>query len=71
MSLIAEIKKDNDLEDKLLATADVIFSTLSVAGRRQMRQTEKVDVLIVDEAGQSIEAETLIPFILQPKNAYW
>jgi superfamily I DNA and/or RNA helicase len=66
-NLILTIRKDKKLEDMLLENADVIFSTLSVAGRKQMRQTKKVDILIVDEAGQSIEAETLIPFILQPK----
>jgi hypothetical protein len=66
-NLIAGVKKEKTIEDTLLVNASVIFSTLSVAGRKQMRQTAKVDVLIVDEAGQSIEAETLIPFILQPK----
>ncbi len=67
VALIAVIKKSKDLEEKLLENADVLFSTLSVTGRKQMRQTKKVDILIVDEAGQSIEAETLIPFILQPR----
>ncbi|MDQ2993655.1 MAG: AAA domain-containing protein [Pseudomonadota bacterium] len=65
--LIATIKSDKDLEEALLANAQVLFSTLSVAGRKQMRKTAKADVLIVDEAGQTVEAEILIPFILQPK----
>ncbi|MBX9587400.1 MAG: AAA family ATPase [Gammaproteobacteria bacterium] len=65
-NLIAAITSEKDLEEKLLGNAEVLFSTLSVIGRKQMRQTKKIDILIVDEAGQSIEAETLIPLVLQP-----
>lgn len=51
----------------MLNRAKVVFCTLSVAGRSMMKNIDDIDVLIVDEAGQSVEAETLIAFSLNPK----
>ncbi len=50
----------------ILASAKVVFCTLSTAGRPSLKnfcaRHRPFDALIVDEAGQSVEAETLIPF---------
>lgn len=57
---LSDSNKD-DVEKKLLASSQVIFATLSVCGRFQMIEgIGQVDALVVDEAGQSVEAETLI-----------
>lgn len=55
------------LEGQLLNNASIIFSTLSVAGRKLLKEMKSVDILIVDEASQALEAEILIPFITNPK----
>lgn len=67
--ILTTLPSKNDIETRLLNQSRIIFSTLSVAGRSQMLDTdvEPVDVLIVDEAGQSVEAETLIAFQHMPK----
>lgn len=54
------------MELELAANAQVIFATLSVCGREIMN-TCRPDVLVVDEAGQAVEAETLIPFQYNPR----
>jgi Mrp family chromosome partitioning ATPase len=60
---------DNDIETALLNRSKVIFATLCVAGRMHMLsyKVDNVDVLVVDEAGQSVEAETLIAFQHMPR----
>jgi senataxin len=55
------------LEGQLLNNASVIFSTLSVAGRKLMKEMNSVDVLIVDEASQALEAEIFIPLVTCPQ----
>ncbi len=55
------------LEPVLLNQANIIFATLSISGRTSFKKTNPVDIVIVDEAGQSVEAETLIPLYLKPK----
>ncbi len=67
--ILAALPSKDAIETTLLNRSKIIFSTLSVAGRSQMLDTEvePVDVLIVDEAGQSVEAETLIAFQHSPK----
>lgn len=56
------------IERSLLSRSKVVFATLSVCGRHNMQQyLDKIDVLIVDEAGQSIEAETMIPLQHNPR----
>jgi dsRNA-specific ribonuclease len=54
------------LEVEVLQHAKVIFSTLCVTGRKAMQNLKSIDILIVDEAGQAVETETLIPFALNP-----
>jgi hypothetical protein len=55
-------------ETDLLSGALVVFATLSICGRKSFKDAiQNIDVLIVDEAGQSIESETLIPFCYQPE----
>jgi flagellar biosynthesis GTPase FlhF len=58
---------EKGLENQLLNQAKVIFATLSVAGRSQLKKMNPVTALIIDEAGQAVEAETLIPFTALPK----
>lgn len=55
------------LEGQLLDCSKIVFSTLSVSGRKSFKEMNPVDVLVVDEAGQSVEAETLIPLVTKPK----
>ncbi len=59
------ISKDQ-LEKYLLDRANIIFSTLITAGRKNMLTMEPVDYLLVDEAAQSVEAATLIPMRFRP-----
>lgn len=55
------------IKNRLLINAKVIFCTLSVAGRRAFNENDiEIASLIVDEAGQALEAETLIPFARKP-----
>lgn len=56
-----------EIESKLLNNATIIFSTLSVSGRQAILEMNDVNTLIVDEAGQSVEAETLIAFQHNPQ----
>ena len=67
--ILSDLPPKEAIETTLLNRSKIIFSTLSVAGRQQMLATDiqPVDVLIVDEAGQSIEAETLIAFQHSPR----
>lgn len=51
---------------EILATADVIFCTLSTAGVSAMKRTKRVDDLFVDEAAAATEPEMYIPFHLGP-----
>jgi hypothetical protein len=51
---------------ELLATAHVIFCTLSTAGVSVMKQTRRIDDLLVDEAAAATEPELCIPFHLKP-----
>jgi hypothetical protein len=51
---------------ELLATAHVIFCTLSTAGVSAMKQTRRIDDLLVDEAAAATEPELCIPFHLKP-----
>lgn len=57
----------SDVVPELLATARVIFCTLSTAGSSILKQTCQVDDLLVDEAAAATEAEICIPFHLRPK----
>ena len=43
------------------ASCDVLFVTLTSAGSAVARAAGSIDVMVIDEAAQAIEAETLIP----------
>lgn len=59
-----------DYLQDLLTHAAVLFSTLSSSGNSVMKSchspSQSIDVLIVDEAGQCLESELLIPFYTNP-----
>ena len=52
---------------ELLATARVVFCTLSTAGASIMKQTKRFDDMLVDEAAAATEPELCIPFHLRPQ----
>ncbi|KAG5180011.1 hypothetical protein JKP88DRAFT_279922 [Tribonema minus] len=50
--------------EKALQSADIVFATLSVCGRYSLAEAltdHPFDVMVVDEAGQALEAEFAIP----------
>ncbi|KAF3902286.1 hypothetical protein ABW21_db0200682 [Orbilia brochopaga] len=49
------------LDREILDKANVVFSTCTAAGSHQIRLFYKAQVVVVDEAGQCSEPETLIP----------
>eukprot|EP00986_Skeletonema_menzelii_P018358 scaffold26630_cov145-Skeletonema_menzelii.AAC.7 len=51
---------------ELLSTARVIFCTLSTAGASILKQTRKIDDILIDEAACATECEIAIPFHLRP-----
>jgi len=54
--------KRKRLEDEILSTADIVFSTLAGAGGKALEKyANSIDFLIVDEACQSSEPTSLIP----------
>lgn len=56
----------NSAIKELLATANVIFCTLSTAGTSFIKQTPGIEDLFVDEAAAASETEISIPFHLLP-----
>jgi senataxin len=52
------------LQAELLNHSQLIFCTLSVSGQQRMKNITSINTLIVDEAGQATEAETLIPLTI-------
>lgn len=63
----AEDSSPKGLEMELLNHSRVIFATLSITGQQRLKTMDDVDTLIIDEAGQAVEAETLIPLRTSPK----
>lgn len=58
----------DSIEIFLLSQSQIIFCTLTTAGRPFLRKhIPGVDVLIIDEAGQATEPELLIPYAFGPK----
>ncbi|CAN0110901.1 unnamed protein product [Hapterophycus canaliculatus] len=49
------------LEVTLLDEAHLVFSTLNSSGLPCMDHTSPFEVLVVDEAAQSVEVSTIIP----------
>jgi TPR repeat protein len=58
--------QQESLEQYLVDHANIIFSTLISAGRKNMLSMAPIDYLLVDEAAQSVEAATLIPMRFRP-----
>ena len=59
----------DQIAQEMLVSAQVVCCTLSTAGCGLMkRQKNTFDVLLVDEAGQCLEGEVLVPCCLNPKN---
>jgi len=63
----ASASLESEAVPELLATARIVFCTLSTAGTFLMKRTRRVDDWIVDEAAAANEAELLIPLHLDPK----
>eukprot|EP00400_MALV-I_sp_L67-5_P000007 gene7-108_t len=57
------------LQNELLTRASIIFCTVASSGRSQLKRAlkNKVECLIVDEASQGPEGETIIPLSYQPQ----
>lgn len=64
--LVDALDKTDSPVPELLATARVIFCTLSSAGSSLLKHTRGVDDLLIDEAAAATEAEICIPFHLRP-----
>ncbi|MCB1115028.1 MAG: AAA family ATPase [Chlamydiia bacterium] len=67
LKMAQENETSGGLEAELINHSQLIFSTLSVSGQQRMKNALSVDTLIIDEAGQAVEAETLIPMGANPK----
>ena len=68
-SLESFLCNSNLLHDKIVENAQVVFGTLSQAGSRDLQPRERpqhFDSVLIDECGQSIEPETIIPTALSP-----
>lgn len=56
------------MQDNLIQQSRIICTTLSSSGQNKFQKLAgKIDVLVIDEACQSNELESLIPFQLNPK----
>lgn len=56
-------ERKKEAESKFLNSANIIFSTLSAAGSKEMMSiNHSFDYIIIDEACQSVELSSLIPF---------
>jgi hypothetical protein len=69
-SLFLDGYTENQLMREVMRSAVVVCSTLSSAGCGAMKSAfaqHGFDMLVVDEAGQSLESELAIPFIYEPK----
>uniref|UniRef100_A0AAV1U4J5 Uncharacterized protein n=1 Tax=Peronospora matthiolae TaxID=2874970 RepID=A0AAV1U4J5_9STRA len=54
--------------EAVIKNAQIVFCTLSGAGSAAMCEfAQEFDALVIDEAGQAVEASTLIPFKFRPR----
>lgn len=68
-TIFDSLENSDYIADELLSKARVVCSTLSTAGCGLMkRKSDTFDVLLVDEAGQCLEGELLIPCFLNPSS---
>eukprot|EP00435_Cladocopium_sp_Y103_P007142 s3004_g2.t1 len=59
---------EEDFETEQLHSSSSVFCTLSCSGRPSLQTLrDTVHTVLVDEAAQAVEAETLIPLCLRPK----
>jgi hypothetical protein len=65
--LIDAINRMDSPVQEVLATARVIFCTLSTSGSSIFKQMRGIDDLIIDEAAAATEPEICIPFHLRPQ----
>lgn len=66
IELLMDAIDEVDAVPELLSTARVIFCTLSTAGASVLKQTRKIDDVLIDEAACATECEIAIPFHLRP-----
>jgi predicted RNA-binding protein with RPS1 domain len=57
------ITKISGMESRMLSQAIITFFTSAVAGRSSMEQIRPFNLIIYDEAGQSVEPETMLLFL--------
>jgi hypothetical protein len=66
--LVSLFRSSESIEILLLQRAQIVYCTLVASGRTWLKKhISGVDILIVDEASQCVEPETLIPLQFQPK----
>ncbi|OQS00947.1 hypothetical protein ACHHYP_02059 [Achlya hypogyna] len=51
----------DQLESSFLESAHIVFTTLSSAGHRALDDSNRYDILVIDEAAQAVELSTIIP----------
>lgn len=60
---VPDKRKIKEIESRLLTEAEIILTTLSSSGSDRLDQLkDEIGCLIIDEAAQSTEPNTLIPF---------
>jgi hypothetical protein len=66
---VGSIHAGDELAASVLKSASIVFCTLTTAGNSIMKKNcTNIDVLVVDEAAQALEAELLIPLSTGPKS---
>lgn len=62
-SAVEELAGSQSAEEEFMTTAELLFCTLAVSGRHSIRRINKkcgLDLLVIDEAAQAVEAETWV-----------
>lgn len=58
------LTEQNDISDRIVSQAQIIFTTNIASGSRQLKAIKELPVTIMDESTQSSEAHTLVPLSL-------